>query len=88
MVLRSSVSSKVSLYGRSGGEISIRKWIDLPFSTKKQYLVARKRKSLFSDISDDEFVSNYLPQYPQLAAFISITPEILKTTLYSLLDYN
>ena len=78
-----SSSEKVTqVYGKSGGELSIRRWVDLPFPTKKQYLVARKNKeSLFSDISNDEFVSQYLPQYPQLATFIAVTPEVLNTTL-------
>ncbi len=47
--------------------ISIREWIKLPFETKKQYLVVRQGKSFFEDISDSEFVSKYLPQYPQIA---------------------
>lgn len=62
--------------------ISIRQWVSLPFAAKKQYLVARQNKeSLFSDISNDEFVSQYLPQYPQLATFIAVTPGVLNTTL-------
>lgn len=57
--------------------ISIREWSQLPFETKKQYLVVRKGKSLFSDINNGEFVSKYLPEYPQLATFISINSGII-----------
>jgi hypothetical protein len=60
--------------------ISIREWINLPFETKKQYLVARggrSDKNMFSDISIQEFISKYLPKYPQLAQFIAITPGII-----------
>lgn len=78
----SSAEKVTQIYGKSGGEISIRKWVDLPFSTKKQYLVARKdEEELFSDISNNEFVSQYLPQYPQLATFIAITPGILDSVI-------
>jgi hypothetical protein len=58
--------------------VGIREWIKFPFEVKKQYLVVRKgRKDLFSDISNSEFTSKYLPQYPQIANFIAITPGIL-----------
>lgn len=61
--------------------ISIREWIKLPFSIKQQYLVVRENNELFSDVSNKEFVEKYLPQYPQLAEFIAITPGILDTNL-------
>jgi hypothetical protein len=78
----SSSEKATQVYGKSGGEISIRRWVELPFPAKKQYLVARKtRKILFSDISNDEFVSQYLPQYPQLATFIAVTPGVLDSIL-------
>jgi hypothetical protein len=77
----SSTEKATQVYGKGGGEISIRRWVDLPFPTKKQYLVARKGRNLFSDINDEEFVSKYLPQYPQLATFIAVTPGVLNTTL-------
>jgi len=59
--------------------ISIREWVKLPFSTKQQYLVVRKNKTLFVDISNDEFLSKHLPKYPQLAEFVAITPGIFDT---------
>ena len=62
--------------------ISIRQWMSLPFTVKKQYLVVRKEeKDLFNDISKDEFTANYLPKYPQLASFIATTSGILPSTL-------
>jgi hypothetical protein len=59
--------------------IGIREWVKLPFSTKQQYLVVRTGKPLFDDISNDEFLSKYLPKLPQLAEFIAITPGVIKT---------
>lgn len=56
---------------------SIREWIKMPFETKKQYLVVRKNKNFFEDISILVFVSKYLPQYPQIAEFIAVTPGII-----------
>ena len=59
---------------------SIREWVKFPFDVKKQYLVIRKGyKDLFSDISVGEFVEKYLPQYPQIANFIAVTPGIINT---------
>jgi hypothetical protein len=57
--------------------ISIREWMNLEFPIKKQYLVLRKNKNeKFSDISDDEFLSKYLPKFPQLATFVGTSPGI------------
>jgi hypothetical protein len=59
--------------------IGIREWVKLPFDVKQQYLVVRKGKQLFDDISNDEFLSKYLSKFPQLAEFIAITPGIIET---------
>lgn len=59
--------------------ISIREWVKLPFDVKQQYLVVRKDKTLFNDISNDEFLSKYISKFPQLAEFIAITPGIIET---------
>jgi hypothetical protein len=59
--------------------IGIREWVKLPFDVKQQYLVVRKGKKLFDDVSNDEFLSKYLPKFPQLAEFIAITPGIIET---------
>jgi len=61
--------------------ISIREWVKLPFDTKKQYLVIKKGGTFFSDVTNDVFVSDYLPKYPQIAEFIAITPDITKPEL-------
>ena len=61
----------------SNNAISIREWMKLPFETKKQYLVIRKRNKLFDDIDTKTFIKNYLPEYPQIAEFIAITPDII-----------
>jgi len=60
--------------------VSIREWVKMPFNVKKQYLVVRKGSRLFSDIENKEFVEKYLPQYPQIAEFIAITPGIIDNT--------
>jgi len=61
--------------------ISIREWNKLPFNVKKQYLVIKKNNTLFNDITNDVFVSDILPQYPQIAEFIAVTPGIVKSEL-------
>jgi len=72
----SSAEKVTQLY--KSNSISIREWMKLPFEAKKQYLVVRKdRSELFNDINIDTFVSKYLPQYPQIANFIAITPDII-----------
>ena len=52
--------------------------MDLEFPIKKQYLVIRGNSGgeTFSDISDNEFISKYLPKIPQLATFVAITPGV------------
>ena len=63
--------------------LSVREWAKLPFETKKQYIVIRGERSrdLFDDITNKDFVANYLPKYPQIAEFIAITPGIIDSTL-------
>jgi hypothetical protein len=58
--------------------ISVREWMNLEFPVKKQYLVIRGNSGgeTFSDISDNEFISKYLPKFPQLATFVAITPGV------------
>jgi len=81
----SSTEKATQLYGKD--EITIREWSNLPFEIKKQYLVIRKEFTiLFEDITVDEFVSKYLPKYPQIATFIAtnagvIAPKILVKNL-------
>jgi len=58
--------------------ISIKQWIKEPFSIKKQYLIIRAgNNKLFNDISNDIFISKYLPQYPQIATMIAGTDGII-----------
>ena len=58
--------------------VSIKQWMKEPFSTKKQYLLIRSGTSqLFSDISNELFISKYLPQYPQIATIIAGTTGII-----------
>jgi hypothetical protein len=67
--------------------VSVREWINFPFETKKQYLVVRKGRDLFSDIEDDTFVEKYLSKYPQIANFIATTAGVLPNlTLIKNLD--
>jgi hypothetical protein len=53
--------------------ISIEEWEDLPYESKEIYLVRRKGRDLFKDITNDEFISNpdYLSAYPDIAQFIA-----------------
>ena len=67
--------------------VSVREWINFPFETKKQYLVVRKGRDLFSDIEDNTFVEKYLSKYPQIANFIATTAGVLPNlTLIKNLD--
>jgi hypothetical protein len=62
--------------------ISIKQWMKEPFNTKKQYLIVRAGSShLFSDISNELFISKYLPQYPQIAEIIARTEGIINMGL-------
>ncbi len=58
--------------------IGIREWLKLPYSVKEQYLVIRKDKGLFSDITNDEFVSKYLVKIPQLAEFVALNNGVVR----------
>jgi hypothetical protein len=77
----SSKEKTTQVYSRPGSEISIRQWVSLPFNEKKQYLIVRKQNKIFNDITNEEFVANYLPKYPQLAAFAAVTPGVIDSTL-------
>jgi hypothetical protein len=58
--------------------ISVKQWMKEPFNTKKQYLLIRAGQSqLFSDASNELFISKYLPQYPQIATMIAGTNGII-----------
>jgi hypothetical protein len=61
--------------------VSIREWTKLPYSVKEQYLVVRSERNgdLFSDISNDDFLSKVLPKYPQLAKFIATNVGVVKS---------
>jgi hypothetical protein len=54
-----------------GNAIPIEDWLYLDFNTKQGYLIARKGKDLFSDISKNDFIRDYLPNYPKLEEYIS-----------------
>jgi hypothetical protein len=77
----SSKEKATQVYSKSGSEISIREWVSMPFNEKKQYLVVRKKSKIFNDITNEEFVANYLPNYPQLAAFAAVTPGVVDPML-------
>jgi len=74
----------------SNQEIGIKEWMKLPFEIKKQYLVIRQDRELFSDIDRKTFIKNYLPEYPQIAEFIAVTPNIIPsiTLLANLESFN
>ena len=67
--------------------VTIREWSNFPYTVKEQYLVVRKGKDLFKDITNEEFVEKYLPKYPQVATFISTNAGIISSKiLISYLD--
>ena len=66
--------------------IKINQWLKEPFENKKTYLLVRAGdNSLFSDISNDAFISKYLPKQPQIASVIATTAGIINVNL--LLQY-
>ena len=75
-----SSSEKINQSYKNKG-ISIREWIKLPFTVKEQYLVVRKNRGLFQDVTDDEFVEKYLPKYPQIANFIATNAGIISNVI-------
>jgi hypothetical protein len=67
--------------------IGVREWAKLPFQAKEQYLVVRKGRELFQDVTNDEFVEKYLPKYPQVANTIATNFGIIDSlTLVKNLD--
>lgn len=67
--------------------ISYREWTKLPYNVKEQYLVVRKdarssygssSNEIFTDISDNEFVSQHLKKYPDVLKFVAETPEVIR----------
>jgi hypothetical protein len=77
----SSKEKATQVYNKPGSEISIRQWVSMPFNEKKQYLVVRNGKTIFSDITNEQFIADYLPKYPQLAAFAATTPGVIQPLL-------
>ncbi len=75
----SSQEKTNSLY--KNRSIPIRQWEKEPFSVKKQYLIARGQGggSTFYDITDEEFLSNYLPEYPQLISIYADNPDLVNS---------
>jgi hypothetical protein len=68
--------------------VSIKEWIKFPYSVKEQYLVVRSNETLFNDISNNEFVRDYLPNYKDLAEFVAKNPGIINSaTLLKNLEY-
>ncbi len=57
--------------------VTIREWTNFSFAVKEQYLVVRKGRELFKDITNDEFVEKYLPKYPQIANTIATNAGII-----------
>jgi hypothetical protein len=61
--------------------ITIREWTALPFAVKEQYLIVRKGKDLFQDITNDEFIEKYLPKYTQIANTIATNAGIIDSLI-------
>ena len=50
--------------------ITYQEWSELPFKRKQRYLIARSagyNSSLFTNVSNDNFGTKFLPKYPELA---------------------
>ena len=67
-----------------------REWIKFPYKAKEQYLVLRKNarsnyggtsNRIFSDITNEEFVKDYLHKYPDILEFVVRTAGVVEPTL-------
>jgi len=67
-----------------------REWIKFPYKGKEQYLVNRKNarggyggtgSRIFSDITNEDFVKDYLHKYPDILEFIVRTAGVVEPTL-------
>jgi len=63
--------SELNVQKYKNATLSAEEWLKAPFSFKEQYLVIRKGIQLFSDISNQKFVSKVLPKIPQIAEMIA-----------------
>jgi len=61
--------------------LTIREWTNLSFAVKEQYLVVRKGRDLFQDITNEEFVEKYLPKYPQIANTIATNAGVIDSII-------
>jgi hypothetical protein len=61
--------------------VTVREWVNFPFAVKEQYLVVRKGRDLFQDITNDEFVGKYLPKYPQIANTIATNAGVIDSVI-------
>jgi hypothetical protein len=59
--------------------IPIDVWSQLDLNTKQGYIIRRKDKDLFDDITTSEFIRDYLPDYPKLEEYIAKNYGILPT---------
>jgi hypothetical protein len=59
--------------------IPIDVWSQLDLNTKQGYIIRRKDKDLFDDITISEFIRDYLPDYPKLEEYIAKNYGILPT---------
>jgi len=82
-----STQEKV-IHQYKGRPVTYREWTAFPYREKEAYLVARKnaRESsrdaeLFSDITDDDFIKDRLPKFPDVLKFVVRTPDLVKPEL-------
>ena len=74
--------SELNVQKYSNTPITVEEWLKAPFSFKEQYLVIRKGLSkLFSDITNEKFVSKILPRIPQIAEMIAKNYGYIKTDI-------
>lgn len=74
------LSSKEKL-AHNNSEMTFREWLKQPFNFKEQYLVIKKGKKFFSDISNEEFITKFIPKLPSIANILSHNNDIAGTPL-------
>jgi len=66
-----------------------REWMKFPYKAKEQYLVLRKNarmesgkiSKIFSDITNEEFIKDYLHKYPDILEFVVRTAGVVEPAL-------
>ncbi len=76
------LSSKEKLgHTYKNSAMPFREWLKQPFSFKEQYLIIRKGKTFFTDVTNEEFITKFIPKLPNVANILAKNNDIAGTPL-------